>query len=122
SKGAPPGDLTVHITVEPHPYFQREERNLLVEVPITVGEAVLGAKVDVPTLDGMKSLPVPPGSSCGLKLRLKGQGVPAAGGKPAADLLAVLKIVVPKQVDEASRRLIEDFAGRNPSNPRAGLW
>jgi DnaJ-class molecular chaperone len=114
--------LTVHITVEPHAYFQREGRNLLVEVPITVGEAVLGAKVDVPTLEGMKSLPVPPGSSCGLKLRLKGQGVPAAGGKPAGDLFAVLKIVVPKQVDEASRQLIEDFAKRNPSNPRSGLW
>jgi len=122
AKGAPPGDLTIHISVEPHPYYQREGRNLLVEVPITVAEALLGGKVEVPALDGMKSLSVPPGSSSGLKLRLKGQGIPAAGGKPAGDLFAVLKIVVPKQVDEASRPLIEDFARRNPYNPRAGLW
>ncbi|HZW32620.1 MAG TPA: DnaJ C-terminal domain-containing protein, partial [Isosphaeraceae bacterium] len=122
AKGAPAGDLTIHITVEPHPYFQREGRNLLVEVPVTVAEAILGARIDVPTLEGTKSLSVPPGSSSGLKLRLKGQGIPAAGGKPAGDLFVVVKIVVPKHVDEAGRRLIEEFSRRNPYNPRAGLW
>ena len=121
-KGAPAGDLTIHITVEPHPYFHRDGRNLQVEVPITVSEAILGAKIDVPTLDGLKSLTVPPGSSSGLKLRLKGQGVPASGSKPAGDLFVVLKIVVPKGVDETSRRLIEEFSLRTPYNPRAKLW
>jgi DnaJ-class molecular chaperone len=121
-KGAPAGDLTIHLTVEPHPYFQREGRNLLVEVPITVAEAILGAKIEVPTLDGMKSLTVPPGSSSGLKLRLKGQGIPGSGTKPAGDLFVVLKIVVPKTVDDASRRLMQEFAQLNPYNPRAGLW
>jgi DnaJ-class molecular chaperone len=120
--GAPRGDLTIVIEVEPHPYFKREGRNLLVEVPTTVAEAVLGAKVDVPTLDGKKSLTIPPGSSCGQKLRLKGQGVPASGGKPAGDLFLILKIVVPKNVDEPSKRLIREFDERNPLNPRAGLW
>src|SRR5262249_50936178 len=118
----PAGDLTIHITVEPHPYFQRDGRHLLVEVPITVSEAILGARIDVPTLDGMKSLPVPVGSSSGLKLRLKGQGIPAAGTKPAGDLFVVVKIIVPKAIDDASRRLIAEFAQHNPSNPRAGLW
>jgi DnaJ-class molecular chaperone len=121
-KDAPAGDLTIVITVESHPYFQRTGPNLQVEVPVTVAEAILGAKIDVPTLDGMKSLTVPPGSSCGLKLRLKGQGIAAAGGKAAGDLFVVLKIVVPKTVDEASRRLIQDFAQRNAYHPRAGLW
>ena len=121
-KGAQRGDLTIHIAVEPHPYFKREGRNLLVEVPITLAEAVLGAKIDVPSLDGMKSLPIPPGSSSGQKLRLKGQGVPPSGGKPEGDLFVQLRVVVPKSVDEASRRLIQDFADRNKQNPRAGLW
>ncbi len=121
-KNAPAGDLFITITVEPHPYFQRDGRNLQVEVPINVSEAILGAKIDVPTLDGLKSLTVPAGSSSGRKLRLKGQGVPAAGAKPAGDLFVILKIVVPKSVDEPSRRLIEEFSERNPYNPRAGLW
>jgi DnaJ-class molecular chaperone len=124
--GAPRGDLTVTVTVQAHPYFTREGRDLQVEVPITVGEAVLGAPIDVPTLDGMKSLTVPPGSSSGLKLRLRRQGVPASGTgaarKPEGDLFVILKIVVPKMADEASQKLIREFEERNPLNPRAGLW
>ena len=69
----------------------------------------------------MKSLTIPPGSSSGLKLRLKGQGIPATGGKPGGDLFVVLKIVVPKHIDAASRRLIEEFAERNPQNPRRAV-
>ncbi len=121
-RGAPRGDLTIHVAVEPHPYFTREGRNLLVDVPITVAEAVLGARVDVPTLEGKKSLTIPPGSSSGQKLRLRGQGVPASGDKPEGDLFLVLKIIVPKSVDETSQRLIREFDERNPLNPRAGLW
>jgi DnaJ-class molecular chaperone len=122
AKGAQRGDLTIVITVEPHPYFKREDRNLVVDVPITVSEALLGAKIEIPSLDGMKSLTVPPGSSSGLKLRLKGQGVPASGGKHEGDLFVQLKVVVPKSIDDSSRRLIEEFADRNKQNPRAGLW
>ena len=87
-----------------------------------MGEAVLGAKIEVPALEGMKSLTVPPGSSSGQRLRIKGQGIPAAGGKPQGDLFVLLKIVVPKTNDAASRRLIQEFSERNPQNPRAGLW
>ena len=122
SKGTPAGDLTITIDVEPHPYFKREGQNLVVEVPISVSEALLGAKIDVPALDGMKSLTIPPGSSSGLKLRLKGQGIAASGNKAGGDLFVVLKILVPKTIDAASRRLIEEFAERNPQNTRAGLW
>jgi DnaJ-class molecular chaperone len=122
AKGTPAGDLTITVGVEPHPYFKRDGRDLQVEVPITVSEAILGAKIDVPALAGMKSLTIPPGSSSGLKLRLKGQGIPAAAGKPEGDLFVVLKVVVPKSCDAASRRLIHEFAEHNSYNPRTGLW
>jgi curved DNA-binding protein len=122
AKGTAAGDLTITIEVEPHPYFKREGHNLQVEVPVSVSEAILGAKIDVPALDGMKSLTIPPGSSSGLKLRLKGQGIPATAGKPGGDLFVVLKIIVPKNIDAASRQLIEQFSELNPQNPRAGLW
>lgn len=121
-KGTPAGDLTIRLDVEPHPYYRREGRDLLVDVPISVGEAVLGAKIDVPSPDGPKSLTIPAGSSGGQKLRLRGQGIPAHGSLPAGDLFVVLKVIVPKKVDDESRRLIEEFAQRNPGNPRAGLW
>jgi curved DNA-binding protein len=122
SRGAGRGDLTVKLRVESHAYFKREGRDLLVEVPITVGEAILGAKIDVPTLDGMKSVTIPPGSSGGLKLRIKGQGIVASGVNPQGDLFVVLKIVVPKTIDSVSKQLIQEFSEHNPSNPRAGLW
>ncbi len=121
-KGAPPGDLTITVKVEPHRYFRREGRDLTVDVPISVAEAILGARIDVPGLDGTKSLRIPPGSSTGLKLRLKGQGVPAAGGKPAGDLFVSLKIVAPPNIDADARRLIQEFADKTPHDPRAGLW
>jgi DnaJ-class molecular chaperone len=121
-RGGPRGDLTITLQVLPHPYFTREGRNLVVEVPVAVAEAILGAKIEVPTLDGLRTMTIPPGASSGQKLRLRGQAVPARGDLPAGDLLVVIKIVVPKTVDEESRRLIEQFAERNPQNPRAGLW
>jgi DnaJ-class molecular chaperone len=124
--GAPRGDLTVTVEVQPHAFFTRDGRNILLDLPITAAEAVLGARVEVPTLDGKKSLTIPPGSSSGQKLRLRGQGVPASGSgasrKPEGDLILNLNIKVPKRTDETSQRLIREFDERNPMNPRAGLW
>jgi curved DNA-binding protein len=120
--GAPAGDLTITVNVDPHPYFTRDGRNLSVELPLSVGEATMGARVDVPTLNGMKTLTVPPGTSSGQKLRLRGQGVPASGNKPEGDLFVVPKVVVPKSLDERSKALIKEFAERNPANPREGVW
>lgn len=121
-KGAGGGDLTIKVTVEKHPFFTRDDRNLSVELPISLDEAVLGAKVEVPTLQGLKALTIPPGSSSGQKLRLKGQGIAASGNKPDGDLFVIVKVVSPKDVDEESRRLIREFAERNPLRPREGLW
>jgi curved DNA-binding protein len=107
------GDLLVRVKIEPHPYFRREGNDVILEVPISVAEAILGAKVDVPTLDGTRlTVTVPPGTSSGSRLRLRGKGI--AGG----DQYIEIKIVVPKTLDERSRELIEEFARRNPQNPR----
>lgn len=83
---------------------------------MSVAEAVLGAKVDVPTLDGSRlTVKVPPGTSSGTRLRLKGKGI--AGG----DQYIEIKVVVPSSVDDKSRQLIEEFSRLNPQNPRSGL-
>jgi len=123
-QGDPSGaiDLILSVSVDPHPYFTRNGRDLAVEVPITVSEAILGAKVEVPTLGGSKSLPIPAGTSGGRRLKVRGQGVPASKTTPEGDLYLVIKVVVPASVDDESRRLIEQFAARNPSDPRQGLW
>jgi curved DNA-binding protein len=110
------GDLLVRIKIEPHPYFRREGNNVVLEVPVSVSEAILGAKVDVPTLDGTRlTVKVPPGTSSGGRLRLRGKGI--AGG----DQFIEIKVVVPKPADERSRELIEEFARRNPQNPRENV-
>ena len=124
-QGDPSGsiDLILTVSVDPHPFFTRTGRDLAVEVPISVSEAILGARVEVPTLDGStRSLPIPPGTSGGRRLRLKGQGVPATKASPEGDLYLVIKVVVPTSIDEESRQLIEQFASKNPANPRLGLW
>jgi DnaJ-class molecular chaperone len=108
------GSVRLKIHVAPHPYFRREGKDI--EVPLSLPEAVLGARVDVPTLDGKRlSVKVPPGTSSGRRLRLAGKGI--AGG----DQYIEIKVVVPTAVDEKSRQLIEEFARLNPQSPRAGL-
>lgn len=112
-QGSGGGDLLVRIKIEPHPYFRREGHNVILEVPISVTEAVLGAKVDVPTLDGTHlTVTVPAGTSSGARLRLRGKGI--SGG----DQFIEIKIVAPKTHDQRSRELIEEFARLHPQNPR----
>jgi molecular chaperone DnaJ len=94
--GGPAGDLLISVSVAPHKLFTREGQDLLLDVPITVGEAMLGAEIEIPTLVGSVKLRVPPGSQSGQKLRLKGKGVPEVGSKPAGYLYAILSIHVPK--------------------------
>lgn len=121
--GGPNGDLRLTLTVAPHRYFRREGSHIFVDVPVTIAEAILGAKVDVPTLsEGLVSLSIPAGTSSGAKLRLRGKGVPDPKTQVRGDQFAVVKIVVPKGVDDASRELIDQFAQRNPQQPRDGHW
>jgi curved DNA-binding protein len=110
------GDLYIKLNIEPHPYFRREGNNVVLEAPLSVTEAMLGARIDVPTLDGSRlTVKVPPGTSSGARLRLRGKGI--AGG----DQFIEIKIVVPKVEDARGRELIEEFARLHPQNPRAGL-
>jgi curved DNA-binding protein len=120
-QGQDGGDLYVRVHIRPHPYFRREDQHLIVDLPITIGEAVLGSKVDVPTLDGVITLTVPPNSSTGQRLRLRGKGLPSLSGGTRGDQFVELKIVVPRKIDERSAELIQEFAKRNPQNPRADL-
>ncbi len=108
-------DVLLKVHIEPHPYFRREGNDILLDVPITIAEAVLGTRVEVPTIRGERlEVKVPPGTSSGTRLRLRGKGI--AGG----DQYLVFKIVVPPgEVDAKSRELISEFAQRNPYQPRA---
>lgn len=114
---ARPGDLIVHVRVESHPYFTRDGADVQVELPVTIGEAVLGATVDVPTLEGTASVSIPPGTSSGQRLRLRGKGGKRRTGE-RGDQYVKIKIVVPSSIDDESRRLIRQFADRNPQSPR----
>ena len=120
--GGPAGALVVEIEVEPHKWFTREGRDLVVEVPVSLGEAILGGKIEVPTLDGIKTLNVPSNSTSGQKLRLKGQGVPASSGQPEGDLFVILKVALPRTTNDESKALIRQFMEQNPYRPREGLW
>ena len=120
-QGQDGGDLYVKVRIRPHPYFRREGQNIVVDLPVTVGEAILGAKVDVPTTDGTITLTVPPNSTSGQRLRLRGKGLPPLSGGSRGDQFVEVKIVVPRSIDEASAELIREFAKRNPQNPRIDL-
>src|SRR3954453_9922587 len=116
--GAPPGDLMVTIKVRPDKRFQVEGRNLRLRLPVRLDEAVLGAKVRVPTLDGAVEMSIPAHSSSGRTLRLRGKGLP--GGDAAGDLLVTIEIVLPTEKDPALDELMERWREKQPEDPRKG--
>jgi DnaJ-class molecular chaperone len=118
--GTPAGDLLLTVRVEPHPCFHRRGNNLELRVPVTLGEAAAGAKIDVPTPKGTVSIRVPPGTSSGTKLRVKGHGI-APKNAPPGDLIAEVQIVLPKDLDAAARDLLAQIDHRYPQDPRAHL-
>lgn len=117
-RGGPPGDLYIETHVAPDPVFQREGPHLKVRVPITFPEAVLGARIEVPTLSGGAVLKVPPGTSSSQIFRLRERGMPALRGGSAGDLLVEVGLVAPPVVDERSKELLREFQRLNPENPR----
>lgn len=119
-RGGTPGDILLTIRILPHPYFHRRCNQLHVRVPVTLAEAAMGAKVDVPTPQGVVTLRVPPGASSGAKLRVKGHGIVPRNGA-AGDLLAEIQIVLPKQLTEADREAIREIDQHYSQNPRADL-
>ena len=121
--GGAPGDVIVTVKISPHPWFRREGANLLVDVPISPAEAVLGSKVDVPTLsEGTVVMSIPPGTSSGAKLRLRGKGVLDRKTGDRGDQLVVVKIVVPKTTSAEVEALYRQLLEAAPENPREGIW
>ncbi|MEK6239005.1 MAG: J domain-containing protein [Planctomycetales bacterium] len=119
--GGPPGDLLLTIRIAAHPSFTRNGSDLYVTVPVTLAEAALGGKIDVPTPRGMVTLTVPPGSSGGTKLRVKGHGVPEAKNRPAGHLYAVLQIQTPQNISPEEEEMLRAWDERNPFSPREDL-
>lgn len=119
--GGPAGDLHARIRVRPHRYFRREDRDLLLDVEVSVREATLGAKIEVPTLEGRVTLAVPPGTDSGTKLRVRGKGIPSPSGGAPGDLYAIVQIRVPRGVGARERELLDELAKFDPPDLRKDL-
>jgi curved DNA-binding protein len=115
--GGPSGDLYLRVRIRPHPVFDVEGRDLYVDLPVSPWEAALGAEVPVPTLEGSARVKVPPGSSSGRRLRLRGQGLPDPSGS-AGDLYAIVEIHVPKRLTQKERELFEQLSSVSKFDPR----
>lgn len=114
--GGKSGDALIEVKVKAHPAFRREGQNIYSDLPISLKEAVLGAKVDVPTAHGKLTVTVPKGSNSGSRLRLKGKGVAATKGKPAGDHYVTLKVILPKKPDPDLEKFIQGWS--NSYDPR----
>lgn len=122
-RGGSAGDLYVIIRTGDHPIFQRDSDDIRLVVPVSVTEAALGAKVEVPTIDGRAQLKIPPGTQSGQKLRLREKGVPSATTDGTrGDEIVEIKIIVPVPRDEETKELLRELAKLNPEDPRADLF
>src|SRR5947209_1110762 len=121
--GGTPGDLYVIIRASEHPVFRREGDDIHLTVPVSATEAALGAKIEVPTIDGRALLKIPPGTQSGQKLRLRERGVPSAtrAGGPGDEIVEIT-VTVPMPRDERTKELLRELAKLNPEDPRAELW
>lgn len=115
--GAPAGDAYIEITVQPHPFFRREGHDVRMEMPVSLQEAVLGGRIEVPTVDGQVAMSVPAGSNAGTVLRLKGKGIADASGK-RGDQYVTLRIALPDKIDGELRAFVERWGPANPYDPR----
>lgn len=111
--GGPNGDVYIEIKVKEHALFKRDDEDLYVTLPLTITEAILGCKKEVPTLDGVVVLNVPSGSQSGEKHRIKGKGLKTPTRKTAGDLYVVLKVAIPKKIDRKQKKMIEDLNKTN---------
>src|SRR5271169_6458409 len=121
--GAPAGDLYLQVMVKPHPFFERRGNDLYTTVPVTVPEASLGAKVEVPTIDGRSLVRIPPGTNSGQKLRLREKGAPSTrqSGKRGDQIIEV-QVVVPKPEDERVRNLLRELSKVDQEDPRRDIF
>jgi molecular chaperone DnaJ len=109
-KGGPPGNLYVALSVAPHPQFERVEDHILLELPVNIAQATLGAKVRIPTLDGDMDFAVPAGTQSGEDFVLRGKGVPHLRSGGRGDMVVRVTVVVPEELDDRQRKLLEELA------------
>ncbi len=120
--GAPPGDLFITVKVGPHPYFVRNGKNITLELPISISESVLGARIMIPTLDGQIKMTIPPSCNSNRIFRVQGKGFPDLKEGLPGDLMVKVYIVVPPHIKEQAKELIREFDRQNPFNPREGKF
>jgi DnaJ-class molecular chaperone len=119
--GGAAGDALIEVTVRPHAVFERDGNDIRIELPITLYEAVLGAKIQIPTVDGPVAMTIPKGSDCGTVLRLKGRGLRQGRGKERGDQYVKVKIALPPTADAELERLISDWTQGHEYDPRKSI-
>jgi DnaJ-class molecular chaperone len=121
--GGPPGDALIEVHIAPHPFFRREGDDIHVELPVSLPEAVLGARVPVPTVTGPVTMTIPKGSDTGTRLRLRGRGIRRRreGREVAGDQYVTLKIVIGASDDPELAKFLEDWGNKHPTDPRRGM-
>jgi len=119
--GGSAGDLYIISNVSSHPFFTRIGDNIHIKLPVSITEASLGAKIEVPTVDGKAMMTIPPGTQSGQKLRLKGKGAPSLRGNKRGDQIVEVEIVLPEKLNNRSKELLREFARINPENPRKSI-
>ncbi|MEW6320013.1 MAG: J domain-containing protein [Acidobacteriota bacterium] len=117
-RGGAAGDLYIEVSVEPHPLFRREGDDLFLQVPVAVHEAALGAKIEIPTPDGPARLRIPPGTQSGQRFRMRERGVVSARTGARGDLVAEVRLMLPRLLDERSKELLREFGRINGESVR----
>ena len=117
----PAGDLQIEINVKPHALFTRKANDIYIEVPVTFGEAALGTKIEVPTIDGIASMTLPSGTQSGQKFKLAGKGFPSTKTEQRGSQYVNIKIVVPKNIPETAKTAIRQIENLYPESPRKGM-
>jgi molecular chaperone DnaJ len=120
--GAPPGDLYITTRMEEHPFFHRDGDNIEIRIPVTISEAGLGAKIEVPTIDGRTLLKIPPGTQNGKKFRMREKGVFNARKNQRGDQIVEVAVQVPEVRDERTKEILRELGQLHPEDPRAGIW
>jgi len=120
--GSPSGDLYITLRVEPHPFFRREGDDIHITVPIRIDEAGLGAKIEVPTIDGRALLKIPQGTKNAQKFRLREKGVLNSRTSQRGDRIVEVAVEAPVVQDERTKEILREYAQLHPEDPRSPLW
>ncbi len=121
-RGGPPGDLYLNVLVTHHPFFRREGDNVTSALPITISEAILGARIEIPSPDGRLLLKIPQGTQTGTVFRFRDKGFPSLKNGVRGDFYVTAQVMIPEGIDQVSKELLVEFERRNPTNPRRSLW